>query len=230
MNVLAAHDSVDKTVLQLLRIIMGIGWLRFLMIPMREKDEFLYLTFFLIEKNDLTRQIIKRYRGCAGPDDDFNNISGSEYVFTEEYYFRYIETQDIMWLDQLVAALFRRRKRLYNHRINPAGDHRRPFNQYECSYRAGHSVKKWPFGIKLAIFYWYTACREKMLRDNPDIFTGEATEPARYGLISLMRVIAEGGIHGTFEKVEQMHVKMWMMELNERTDEAKKQAKEMNNG
>lgn len=230
MDVLRAHESVDKTVLQLLRIIMGVNWFRFFMIPMREKEQFLYLTFFMIEHNQLTRQIIKKYKGCAGPDDDFNNISGSEYVFTEDYYFRYLESQDAMWLDQLVAVLFRPLKRRYNHRVDPDGDRRRPFNQKECSYRAGHTVRKWPMGVKLAIFYWYTACREKMLLDNPDIFTGETTEPARYGLISLMRTIAEGGIHGNFNDVQNMHVKMWMMELNERADEARKQEKETNNG
>jgi hypothetical protein len=45
---------------------------------------------------------------------------------------------------------------------------------------------------------------------------------AKYGLINVMRTIAESGIHGDFDKVQKMYVKMWMMELNEKIDEAKK--------
>jgi hypothetical protein len=37
-----------------------------------------------------------------------------------------------------------------------------------------------------------------------------------------MRTIAEGGIHGDFEKVSGMYVKMWMVELNEKIEEAKR--------
>lgn len=230
MNVLISHESVDKTVLQLLRILTGISWFRFLMAPMKEKEQFLYLTFFMVESNELTRQIITRYRRCGGPDDDFNNITGNEYVFSEHYYFQYLQEKQDIYLDQLVAVLYRPLKRRYNFRINPDGDTRRPFNENECNYRAGHSVRKWPYGVKLAILYWYQACREKMLLDNPDVFTGDSSEPARFGLISLMRTIAEGGIHGTFNEVQNMHVKMWMMELNERVDEVKKQEKAMKDG
>ena len=76
--------------------------------------------------------------------------------------------------------------------------------------------------VKLAIFHWYQACRQKMISENPDVFTGGSGEVAKYGLLSVMRTIAESGIHGDFDKVQKMYVKMWMMELNEKIDEAKK--------
>ncbi len=61
-----------------------------------------------------------------------------------------------------------------------------------------------------------------MIEQNPDIFSGGINEAAKYGLISVMRVIAEGGIHGTFEQVQKMYVKMWMVELNEKYEESKR--------
>lgn len=215
------------------------SWYRFFKCKMEELEEFLYLTFFLYNSNDLTRQLIPSYKNFHGPADDFNNITGDEFVFSEDYYLKYSglfpslsgeggsdrrsETDEAnRCLNELVAILYRPLKKNYDTARDPDGDLRVPFNQNICAYNARHKIKRWPLHIKLAIFHWYQGCRQKMIDDNPDIFTGGNSEPAKYGLLSVMRTIAEGGIHGDFDKVQKMYVKMWMMELNEKMEEGKK--------
>lgn len=206
------------------------SWFRWCRTPITEKAEFLDLPEFLINENDLTKQCIPVYKGFFGPDDDFNNLTGLEFVFSEHFYFTSFtksedgnaRTMNEEGLNNLVASLYRPKKRWYNRKKNPDGDPRKPFNENLAMYYAKKVVNKWPMPVKLAIFTWYECCRQKMIESNPDIFSGGSAEPARHGLISVMRVIAESGIHGDFEKVTKMFVKMWMIELNEKADEAKR--------
>lgn len=211
------------------------SWYRFFKAPMIDKAAFLDVTYFLVNENTLTKQLIPGYNGLCGPADDFNNITGEEFIFSEDFYFRsYTKAPDQAFrvmnesvLNDLVAVLYRKKKPGYDTRLNADGDPRQPFNQNICAYNSIAIISKWPFAAKLAVFTWYEACRQQMIEGNPDIFSGGEAEPAKYGLISVMRVIAEGGIHGTFENVQKMYVKMWMVELNEKADEIKRIDKAM---
>jgi len=230
MEVLYGDMPVNTARLKLLKILTGITWYRFFLVPLRERAEFLYLTDFLINDMGLTKQLLPEYRGFYGPDDDFNNITGEEYVFSEDYYFKAFTKEgpdepkvlNEEMLNELVAVLYRRKKKGYDLTLNKDGDPREAFNQNICHYHAKHTICKWPLAARLAVFTWYENCRQNMINSNPDIFKGGNGEPAKYGLISVMRVIAEGGIHGTFEQVQKMYVKMWMVELNEKYEEAKR--------
>lgn len=230
MEVLYGNYEVDAARLKLLKILTGITWFRFFMAPLAERAEHLHLCHFLINGNDLTRQLLPVYKGFHGPADDFNNITGEEYVFSEDFYFKSFEIDEkartrIMneqYLNELVAVLYRPKKRGYDLKLDKDGDARQVFNQNVCAYHAKYTIVKWPLAAKLAVFTWYETCRKNMIDQNPEIFAGGSGEPAKYGLISVMRVIAEGGIHGTFEAVQKMYVKMWMVELNEKAEEAKR--------
>ena len=229
MEILYSDQPADMALLQLFRIVTGMSWFRFFMCPLDQKAEFLDLAYFLINESNLTRNVLTNFDNLYGPDDDFNNITGEEFVFSEDYYFKSFSISDEHtarviheeWLNRLVAVLYRQKKRGYDLARNEDGDPRRPFNQNICEYNAKHIVSKWPKAVKLAIFTWYEACRKQLIESNPDIFSGGG-EQAKYGLISVMRVIAEGGIHGTFEQVQKMYVKMWMVELNEKYEESKR--------
>jgi len=230
MKVLYTDDNADTALLSMLRIITGMSWWRWCRVPVWEKMDCLYLAFFLISSNTLTKNVLPEYRGFYGPADDFNNIKGDEFVFSEEYYFKSFTQQEeggdrvfnTEYLDELVAVLYREKKQGYDVKRNPDGDVRILFNQNICSYNAKMIISQWPMEAKMAVFTWYEVCRKEMIEQNPEIFGGGSGEPARYGLISVMRVIAEGGIHGTFEDVQRMEVKMWMVELNEKAEEAKR--------
>jgi hypothetical protein len=227
----ACRDNVDDgSYLTLLKIITGMSWFRFFSTKPVDMEEFLYLTFFLVTDNGPVKNIIREHAGLAGPDDDFNNITGDEFVFSEDQYFAFINSkhEDINALNNLVAILYSEKKENYDHEINPDGDVRIPFNQNLCIYNSKHIIKKLELSFKLAVFYYYNGCRHKMIEENPDIFTGGAKETAKYGLLSVMRTIAETGIHGDFDKVQKMYVKMWMMELNEKIEEGKRLEKIQN--
>ena len=202
-------------------------------IPVAVKADYLYLTHFLINENNLTKQLLPVYKGFYGPDDDFNNITGEEFIFSEDFYFKSFKKAGVNeprvmqedMLNNLVAVLYRAKKKGYDTAINKDGDARETFNQYKCSYIAENYISRWPMNMKLAVFTWYETCRQNMIESNPEIFGGGSGEPAKYGLLSVMRVIAEGGIHGTFENVQKMYVKMWMIELNEKAEESKRAEK-----
>lgn len=236
MEVLYSEMEADVARLALLRIVTGMGWWRWCRTPLWQKMEFLYLGDFLIISNTLTKNLLPKIGNFYGPADDFNNIKGDEFVFSEDFYFKSFSQSDEneprvfneAMLNELVAVLYREKKPDYNTKINPDGDARIPFNQNICAHNAKMYISKWPMAVKLAIFTWYEICRKEMIEQNPEIFSGGSGEPARYGLISVMRVIAEGGIHGTFENVQQMEVKMWMVELNEKHEEAKRNAQTNN--
>ena len=227
ISILYNDYEVNEALLLLLKRIANIGWLRYLLTPMGDKIEFFYLCTFLYNETGTTKNIIKEHKGFIGPADDFNNITGDEFIFSEDFYFAFVNSKhaDDKALNELVAILYRPGKKNYNHKMDPDGDGRQAFNQNISSYYARTIIKKWKRPVRLAIFHWYQACRENMIKGNPKIFIGKKGEPAKYGLLSVMRTIAESGIHGDFEKVQKMYVKMWMMELNEKIAEADRMEK-----
>ena len=60
-----------------------------------------------------------------------------------------------------------------------------------------------------------------MIKDFPEIFNGGGGEPARWGLISMMRNVAQRGVHGHFDAVEQNPVRMIKMALDDMVPEHK---------
>ena len=232
MKVLYGGEPANVALLKLLRILTGMSWYRFFCCPLDQKAEFLHLSEFLLAGNTLTKNLLPEFDNFFGPADDFNNITGEEFVFSEHHYFKAFSFPEDgprliheEGLNQLVAVLYRPKKQKYDIYRNPDGDPRQPFNQHLCAYNTRHIISRWPAEVKMAVFQWYECCRQQMIEENPDIFSGGSGEEARYGLISVMRVIAEGGIHGTFDQVQKMFVKMWMVELNEKYLEAKRAMK-----
>jgi hypothetical protein len=235
MDIFYGHVDASDASLQMFRILSGMSHFTFFSTKVHDMEAFLYLCNFLLEKNTLTKNHIKEHEGFAGPDDDFNNLTGLEFVFSEDLYFQCFNTEndqrtiDHEKLNQFVAILYRPPKHNYSKEFNPDGDIRSPFNENICHYYACSHIRYWSLQTKLAIYTWYDGCRQKMIEDNPEIFTGGSGEPAKFGLLSVMRTIAETGIHGDFEKVQKMYVKMWMVELNEKADEVKRAKESMNN-
>lgn len=237
MNVFLENPEMDLARLKLLKILMGVGWMQFARIPVEEKADVLHHTDFLLTDKSLTRQLIPIYKGFHGPAEDFNNLLMEEFVFAEDFYLRYAESKrpvnegeepgmgEERLLDDLISVLYRKPKAGYDLKINPDGDGREPFNENVCRHSAAAVISGWPMGVKLAILTWYSCCREKMVQDNPEVFGGSGG-PAKYGLLSIMRSIAESGVHGDFDKVAKKHVKIIMMELNEKVEDNKRLEKQ----
>jgi hypothetical protein len=233
MHVFNQGHPLDVTMVKLLMILTGMKkWQRALVSP-HDVNEYLYLTEFLIRENHLTKNLLPKYAGMYGPADNFNNLVMDEFVFSEQFYLDWkADETKIENLNKLVAVLYRPGKNfykgwLYNHLKNPSGDHRKPFNENLCMYNSTHSVKLWPHDVKVAIAEWYGACREQMTKDFPAVFSSGG-DLAKYGLLSMMRNVAAGRVHGNFRDVETQFVKMIMIELDEMISEAEAIKKSQN--
>jgi hypothetical protein len=183
-------------------------------------DEYLYLIHFLLEENKLTKNVVPQYKDFYGPADECSNLRMCEFTFSEHYYMQWSENrQDENLLNNLVAVLYRQRKKNYDLRKNEDGDPRIAFNENLCEYFAESEVYDWPLKLKLAIAHFYEACRIKLVADNEEVFGGDG-EPAKHGLISIMIAVAEANAFGPFKEVEQLHVNMVMLQLKEQIHKA----------
>lgn len=238
----------DQAKLKLLKILTGMSWWQFFRAPVATFErsvfsfsdlnlsvgtslfklkkicygfeEYMYLVDFMLKDNQLTKNLIPEYKGYYGPADNFDNLIMSEFVFTEHYFMQWVENRnDDKLLNNLVAILYRVKKTKYNLYRNEDGDPRIAFNENLCEYFATTEVHAWPRNVKLAIAYYYDACRQKLVYDNDEIFGGTG-EPAKNGLISIMYAVAETNAFGPWKEVEQVHVKLVMMMLKEQIHKA----------
>ena len=216
---LTPEPNPITSALRLLKIITGMGWWRFFICPAHELHQQLHLVDFIMTANTLTKNLFpvvrSRFKKYYGPGDNFSNLIMDEFAFADEYYLEFRDDETKMEpLNNLVATLYRRAKKGYDHKRNPDGDARVPFNENLSDYHAKRVVAKWSLYKKLAIAQWYGACREQMAKDFPTVFTGGG-EPARWGMVSMMRNVAKNGVHGDFKDVERQYVKMILMEMDE---------------
>lgn len=214
--------EVIEAQLKLLKIITGMNLWQWIRSAVDDLADRFHLIDFLIKENGLTKNLLPKYKGFAGPADDFQNLSMSEFVYSEDFYLRWKEDESkTELLDQLVAVLYRKQKPGYDEEMNEDGDVRLKFNEYVCKYHGLRSIKRWPLNVKKAIAYWYDGCRKKLVNDFSEIFTGSGGEPAKYGLLSIMTSVAEKGTFGPLEKVEGQYVRLVLMKLDEMMMEAK---------
>ncbi len=228
------YEEAEKLLLKLLQVITGVGTYNFSKWQVEEAEEYLYLLVFLLQPDfAFTKNVIPffKYDGVKhyGPADALDNLRMKEFVNTEHLFTAWMEGEkkDEQLLNELVAILYREAPAGYDFDFNRNGDKRMSFNENICKYMAKHSVAYWPMNVRLAIATWYDGCRRKIVAVNPDVFEGGSGEAARYGLVSVMLNVAEGGVFGAFEKVEEQYVHLVMMQLNELVDKAKKMEKEM---
>lgn len=231
LSVFGNTDDVVQAKLKLLKIITGLNWWQWVNASADELNDRLHLVDFLIKENTLTRNLLPSYRGFAGPADDFENLVMSEFVYTEAFFQQKADNYaDVEALDNLISILYRKKKKGYDSDRNQDGDIREPFNEFVCKHYAKDEVCFWPLKVKECIFFWYEGCRSKLAADFPEVFAGGEGDPAKYGLVSIMRNVAEKGVHGKFEDVERKPVRLIMLELDEMMTEAKNLKDSMNHG
>lgn len=220
---LQAFNALSGIALQirLFKIVSGASWLRLILAGSAAYiTDKLYLINFLFDFNTLTKNPLPRFRNWYGPTDELNNLQVCEFIFSETYYQQYKDSGDNNHLHNLIATLYRPAKRSYDRKRNEDGDIREAFNDNLTKLYATR-VAKWPPRAKKAILFWYEGCRAFLINSNPDVF-GSVGEPAKYGLWSVMRGIAEKNIHGNINSVEKMYVKVFLMELNELVEESRR--------
>lgn len=216
----------EQALLKLLKILCGMNYFQFFRSPVDQLSEFLYLTTFLYTEQELTNNLIPEYfhkgEKYYGPAAGFDNLVMEEFAHTEFHFESWWnDKENFSHLDNLVACLYRPAKKGYDHKRNPDGDPRQPFNEKLCSWNAIHAVRKWPLNVKLAIATWYGSCHRHLVSVNPEVFSGGGGEAPLFGLVSVIRNVAKGGVFGNFKEVEKQYVHLVMIELNEVVQENK---------
>lgn len=224
MQVLYGGATMIAAQIMLLKILTGISWYRMQLISASHFEEKLYLTDFLLEHNTLTQNLIPKYKGFFGPSSEFANVQVCEFIFAEQYYRHYRDSErddpkSISHLNMLIATLYRPVKKNYNVHINPDGDVREIYNDNLTGLYAA-KIGRWPAAIKMAILQWFEGCLIGLERDFRPVFQGSGDAVSKYGLWSVMRSVAEKGVHGNISQVEKMYVRVFMMELVEIKAEA----------
>lgn len=213
LKILNSKVLRTRAYLKMLFVLTKIDRINFMLASADELAEYFYLVEFFALNNDLTKNLIPKYRSFYGPADDFDNIIGEEYTFADLFFSRY-KNGDKTSIDLFIAALYRPRKKNYDKKANPDGDVREEFNR-NLMERNANKIKSWPAPMKEAIAVWYEGCRKRLVQTNPRIYGGEGGDPPQYGMWSIMRSLAEKGIHGTFTAIEKMKIKELHMEMNE---------------
>lgn len=94
-----------------------------------------------------------------GPADMLSNITYAEYIHTETNFFRYYKHQAPVFLDRLIAILYRPKSKSYNPKsIDYNGDIREPFNDFLTDDYA-IQIKGLDPAIKSAILLFYEGCK-----------------------------------------------------------------------
>jgi len=218
----------EQTLLKLLKILLSMSYRKWFTLKAEDVEEYIYLVgFIFFETNYLTKQLIPMHNGFYGPSDEIGNMVMKEFVFSEHFFMQWQDDKENLdLLHSFIATIYRRSKPNYNFYWNPDGDPRTEFNENICEWNAKHFIAGWPLNIKQAIAHWYGSCRLKLVDDNPEVFGGTG-EPAKHGLISIIRDVAKNGAYGKFDEVENIPVNLMMIELNEVVEEGKKLEQEM---
>jgi hypothetical protein len=141
-----------------------------------------HLFDFLLEENNLTRQLIPSFsigllrRKLYGPGDGLASVNANEFMEADDYYMEFEKTKDIKQIDKLIACLYRPKNKEVNVKSEAfAGDVRLPFNPYTVERRA-KKIAWLDSSTKLGILLWYKGCRGAWEAFFDKIFSGETQE------------------------------------------------------
>lgn len=204
------YTTVLKASLSALRILSGMSPLRFYLLSPEVKMKSLEHVQWIFDKISITKNLIPVYKNFYGPAEELNNMTLAEFHFAERYYSQ-IKDEDYDALPHLIATIYRKAKPGYNKSLDKDGDARQKFNSNVVDYYA-KQITKWPDAVKFAILIFYDSCRDRIAKDNKEIFSGTG-EGDGLGMYSVMRGLA-GPKFGEIEKVEEMLLHNALLELN----------------
>ncbi|HEX8358428.1 MAG TPA: hypothetical protein VF610_13485 [Segetibacter sp.] len=229
----------DLAELKALSILLNLSLYSFSMISADAKEGMLNATLpgdqkerrfidWIFDRNTLTEQVLPFYNGFWGPAKEFENLTLSEFHFTEVYYREMMdeaptlkgEESKISALDKLVAVLYRKPKPGYDIDLNTDGDVRQKFNANEVNYYA-NIIAGWPAEVKLAVLFFYDGCRQNLLENYDEIFNGDSGEDNEDGMFGIIRGLS-GTKYGDIDKVEMLNIHTALYELTLQLKEEEK--------
>jgi hypothetical protein len=156
-------------------------WIYYYKLTPESKAMCLPLTEFALKPITLTKNLLPvlgvpfSFKKLYGPEDHLKNIVFIEFIKAERNYTRFTRTGEIKYLNELVAILYRPKKKNYNPESpDHDGDIREKYNDYNVVSRVD-LVSRISLRKRLAILLYYYGCR-KFIIDSPlykEIFVKE---------------------------------------------------------
>lgn len=216
--------------IELLAILFGINRLFALRITAVQFCQILWMTDFLIgEHVGLTEQqlpsVRPRWYGrkLYGPASGFDNLRFLEFVFADSYFVAYSQSQEVKYLHQLLAVLYRPQRARYRpSAADYGGDRREDFNENLVDERVAE-VARLSSAEQLAILTWYRGCRHALELQYELVFTPAnetqaADNPGGWGYV--LREMS-GAAFGSFEETGRQHLHTVMAKMEDDTRRAK---------
>jgi len=111
-----------------------------------------------------------RFKRFAGYENALTDMLFGEFIFAETYYYRYLTTKDEVWLNRLLAVLYRRVKK---HTMQEFSE--------EAIEQNARLIASLPAYKKLVMRFYYDGCKEFLSRKFPQTLGsgggGKAKDP-----------------------------------------------------
>ena len=127
---------------------------------------------FIYKDASLTKQLLPRVLNLYGCADNMSDLSFIEFAKADIFFSSYRNTNDIQYIDKLVAVLYRpaRLSWYFTRWFNYTAKKRVDFSD-ECLKRNLTRISKLPIEIKQAILFHFTSCRSAIVAKYPNVFT-----------------------------------------------------------
>lgn len=129
------------------------------------------------------------------PAADLANVSFLELCVTFALFEQYIRDYDEAILHELLAVLFRPPKPVTreNRQSGYRGDRRQPYLHHEAMVpKRARYMATLPMATKQLLVFWFASCRQSIIQQYPDLFTGGETNPTKYGWGAVLMAMAGG--------------------------------------
>jgi len=151
----------------------------------------------LVERNNcLTKQlfpVLKAGASLYGPEDRMKNITAGEFAKAENRYQSYLNTGDEKYLNEMIAIMYRPRKRfawLAKFIQQWDGEKRVPYHDYHMA--RAKDISGIDIRVRFAILLWFEGCRNLSIEKHPHVFssTGGDNEDSK-GWAGIFQAISE---------------------------------------
>lgn len=184
---------------------------------------------FTFEKITLTKQLLPRVKGFFAPSTGFGNVSFVEFANAETAYKSWANTSEDVYLNRLIAVLYRPNLRFWRIRsfFSIDFDPRRPYTDAMAAAMLS-KVARWPMDVKYSILAWFSGCYNYIIEKYPHVFRegeGEGDGFGWAGTITQLAGTKFGDVEATAS--ENLHTILRHLEIEMRNYE--RQKKEMEN-
>jgi len=148
---------------------------------------------WLWKSPELTKNLLPKFKidnvEFFGPEDELKDITVSQFAFADKFMSMFMKKKEEEYLDLLIGTLYHNGKKFFKEYIESNAE----------------IIHKLPLDERLAILAFYIGSRNKIARDNPDIFKKQnKIKRNRSGWLGFFYELA-GPKTGTYKQVADMN-------------------------